>query len=180
MVITPYGEVQRKALELEIRQSIYSLISTSPGLHFREIQRRTEIATGQLTYHLNHLQKAGLIKNINDGEYLRYYAQIQINDEERRVLELVRQKSIRHILLFLLENDNCNHELLVMNLDIAPSTISWHLKKLIDSNVVNKKVEGRKSFYSINNPELVMKVLVKYKESFLDILVDRFIEMWET
>ncbi len=179
-MVAPYEEVQRKALELEIRQSIYSLISTSPGLHFREIQRRTKIATGQLTYHLNYLQKVGLIKTENDGEYLRYYAHIPINDEERRVLELVRQKSVRHILLYLLENDNCNHEHLVKNLDISPSTISWHLKKLIDANIVNKEVEGRKSFYSINNPELIKKVLIKYKESFLDILVDRFIEMWET
>ncbi len=180
MAITPYEEIQRKALELEIRQSIYSLISASPGLHFREIQRRTKIATGQLTYHLNYLHKVCLIKTVNDGEYLRYYAHIQINDGERRVLELVRQKSIRHILLFLLENDNCNHEHLVKNLDIAPSTISWHLKKLINADVVNKKVEGRKSFYSINNPELIKKVLIKNKESFLDIVVDRFIEMWET
>jgi predicted transcriptional regulator len=180
MAITPYQEIQRKALELEIRQSIYSLISPSPGLHFREIQRRTKIATGQLTYHLNYLQKVGLIKTENDGEYLRYYARIQINDEDRRVLEFVRQKSIRHILLYLLENNNCNHDLLVKSLDIAPSTISWHLKKLIDANIVSKEVEGRKSFYSVNNPELIKKVLIKYKESFLDILVDRFIEMWET
>ena len=180
MAITPYEEIQRKALELEIRQSLYSLISASLGLHFREIQRRTKIATGQLTYHLNYLQKVGLIKIVNDGEYLRYYAHIQIDDEERRVLELVRQKSIRHILLYLLENDNCNHENLVMNLDIAASTISCHLKKLIDANILNKEVEGRKSFYSIKNPELIKKVLIKNKDSFLDIVVDRFIEMWET
>lgn len=180
MAITPHEEIQRKALELEIRHSIYSLISTSPGLHFREIQRRTKIATGQLTHHLSYLQKVGLIKSESDGEYLRYYAHIPINDEEKRVLELVRQKSIRHILLFILDNNNCNHEHLVKNLDISPSTISWHLKKLIDAKVVNKEVEGRKSFYSINNPEIVKNVLIKYKESFMDILVDRFIEMMMT
>jgi DNA-binding transcriptional ArsR family regulator len=61
----------------------------------------------------------------------------------------------------------------------TPSTISWHLKKLIDVSIVNKEVEGRRSFYSVNNPDLIIKVLIKYKESFLDILVDRFIEMWE-
>lgn len=180
MAITPNEEIQSKALELEIRQSIYSLISTSPGLHFREIQRRTKIATGQLTYHLNYLQKVGLIKIENDREFLRYYAHIQITDEERRILEPLRHTSIRHILLYLLENNNCNHEYLVKNLDISPSTISWHLKKLIDANIVNKEVEGRRSFYTLNNADLIKKVLIKYKESFLDILLDRFIEMWET
>ena len=120
-----------------------------------------------------------MIKTETVGEYLRYYANIQITDEERRILEMVRQKSIRHILLYLLETNNCNHEHLVKILDIAPSTISWHLKKLIDASIVNKEVGGRKSFYSLNDPELIKKVLIKYKESFLDILVDRFIEMWE-
>jgi hypothetical protein len=40
------------------------------------------------------------------------------------------------------------------------------------------KVEGRKVFYSVNNQELVSGILIKYKESYLDKLVDRFVEMW--
>ena len=40
-----------------IRQGLYSLISRSPGLHFREIQRRTRMATGQLLFHLDSLRK---------------------------------------------------------------------------------------------------------------------------
>lgn len=176
----PWDEYrQRKALELVTRQNLYSLISESPGLHFREIQRRTKMATGQLTYNLNYLQKVGLIKSQKDGEYLRYYSDRQMDVEEKRVLEFLHLTSIRHILIYLLENSNCNHESIAENLNLSSSTISWHLKKLIDGNIVNKKVRGRKSFYSINNPELVRKVLIKYRESFLDKIVDRFIEMWE-
>lgn len=171
--------LQKKDLELEIRKNLYSIIVKSPGLHFREIQRRTKMATGQLTYHLNFLQKKSLIKTLSDREYLRYYADMQISDKEKRVLELVRQKSVRHILLYLLEYKNCNHKQLVKSLDLSPSTISWHIKKLVDSKIVNKEVVGRNSFYSINDSELVKKTLVKYKESFLDKLVDKFIEMWE-
>ena len=172
--------MQKKALELELRQKIYLLLAKSPGLHFREIQRRTKTATGQLTYHLNYLQKANLIKTLGDGEYLRYYADIQISDKERKVLELMRQKSIRHILLYLLEYKRCNHEQLVKSSNLSPSTISWHINKLVDRKIVKKEIAGRNSLYSINDFELVMKTLVKYRESFLDKLVDRFIEMWET
>jgi predicted transcriptional regulator len=169
---------QRKALEFETRQNLYSLISESPGLHFREIQRRIKKATGQLTYHLGYLQRVELIKAIRDGEYLRYYPYSQ-NDEEVEVIELIRQKSIRHILVYLMENNNCNHEQLRKALKLSPSTISWHLGKLINCKIVSKEVRGRRTFYSINSPQLVRKSLVTYKGSFMDKFVDRFIEMWE-
>jgi predicted transcriptional regulator len=138
------------------------------------------MGTGQLTHHLNYLQKASLIKTLGAGEYLRYYANMQISDKERKVLELMRQKSVRHILLYLLEYKRCNHEQLVKSSDLSPATISWHIKKLVDSKIVDKAVVGRNSFYSINDFELAKKTLVKYRESFLDKIVDRFIEMWET
>lgn len=174
-----HDERQNEALELEIRQRLYSIISRFPGLHYREIQRRTGIATGQLTYHLDYLKKVRLIKTANDGEYLRYYTNEQMCADERKILELSRQKSIRHILLHIIENDCCDHNSLVDSLDLSPSTVSWHLKKLLDSGIITKRTEGRRSIFSINDPELVKSVLIKHRESFLDKLVDRFIEMWD-
>jgi predicted transcriptional regulator len=173
-----HSEKQIKALEFRMRQTLYSLISESPGLHFREIQRRTKKATGQLTYHLDYLQKADLIKVIRDGEHLRYYPHTQ-KGEEINLIECVRQRSIRHILLYLMENNGCNHEQLVKTLQLSPSTISWHLEKLISCKVVTKESQGRRSVYSINCPQLVKNVLERYQESFMDRLVDRFIETWE-
>ena len=52
---------REKSLELEKRKELYRIIRTSPGLHFREIQRRTDSGTGQLEYHLEYLKKVGLI-----------------------------------------------------------------------------------------------------------------------
>jgi predicted transcriptional regulator len=173
------SESQTKALELEVRHKLYSAIVRYPGLHYREIQRRTGIATGQLTYHLEYLREVHLVKTANDGEYLRYYSNTQISPEERKVLELARQKSVRHILLHLLDNDGCDHNSVVNSLGLSPSTVSWHLKKLLDAGVISKRTEGRRSIFSIVQPELVVVVLMKYKESFLDRLVDQFIDMWD-
>ena len=46
-----------EAVILTPRDKIYSIIVQNPGLHFREIQRRTNIATGALQYHLEYLKK---------------------------------------------------------------------------------------------------------------------------
>ncbi len=169
-----------KPLELEVRQRLFTLVSESPGVHFRDIQRRTKMATGTLSYHLDQLVKVGLLKTMRDGEYLRYYAQSDITEEEKKVLDLMRRPSVRHIVLSLIQHEELSNEQLSEILRLSPSTVAWHLKKIVEANLVNTRQENRKVLYSLGNPELVKKVLIRYKESFVDRLVDKFVDMWET
>ena len=172
------GVLAKKLLEVGIRQKLFTLISESPGIHFRDAQRRTESSTGNLTYHLDCLVKAGLLTTVRDGKYLRYYAFTEKSTEEKRILEMARRKTDRNILLLLLQNETNTNEELSKILNLSPSTISWHIKKLIETNILSVKAEGRRVFYSVNNQELVSGILIKYKESYLDKLVDRFVEIW--
>ena len=172
------GVLTKKLLKVGIRQKLFTLISESPGIHFRDAQRRTESSTGNLTYHLDCLVKAGLLTTVRDGKYLRYYAFTEKSTEEKRILDMARRKTDRHILLLLPQNETNTNEELSKILNLSPSTISWHIKKLIETNILSVKVEGRRVFYSVNNQELVSGILIKYKESYLDKLVDRFVEMW--
>jgi len=173
------GVLAKRLLEVGIRQKLFTLISECPGIHFRDAQRRTESATGNLTYHLNCLVKAGLLTTVRDGKYLRYYASNGGSYEEKGILDLARRKTDRHILLLILQNETNTNEELSKNLGLSPSTISWHIKKLIETNILSVKTKGRKVFYSVNSKELVSGILIKYKESYMDKLVDRFVEMWE-
>ena len=172
------GVLEKKLLEVGIRQKLFTLISECPGIHFRDAQRRTESATGNLTYHLDYLVKAGLLTAVRDGKYLRYYAFTERSIEEKRILELARRKTDRHILLLLLQNETNTNEELSKILNLSRSTISWHIKKLVETNILCVKADGRKLFYSVNSPELVSGILIKYKESYMDKFVDRFVEMW--
>lgn len=176
-----HPEVQgKKTLELEVRQRLFALVSKSPGIHFRDIQRRTDMATGTLSYHLEQLVKVGLLKTTRDGEYLRYYAQSDMPEEQKRVLDFMRRPSLRHIVLSLIQDEERSNEQLAEALGLSPSTVSWHLKKLVEANLVKTRQDDRKVQYSLGNPELIKKVLVIYKESFMDKLVDKFVDMWET
>ena len=93
----------------------------------------------------------------------------------------LRQESIRDILLFILVNSNCNHEQIVDYVKLSPSTVSWHLKKLEENNIIGFTRAGRKTNYNILiNKEEIINLLIIYKESFLDSLVDKTIETWES
>lgn len=148
------------------RQKLYSLICRTPGLHFREIQRRTKMATGHLIYHLERLCNISAINTKKDGKYLRYYTYEQIENEEIRVIELIRQESVRKILKYLLDNDISNHKKIVDNVGLSASTTSWHLKKLVKEKILGRHIRGRKSYYCIIDPKLVGQVFEKYMSSF--------------
>lgn len=178
-MITESSNLRDKAFEVGIRQQLFTLISECPGLHFRDVQRRTEAATGNLSYHLEHLVKAGLLEPVRDGKYLRYYVPKEASVEQKGILKLVRLKTDRHILLILLQNGVSTNEQLSEILHLSPSTISWHLKKLVNADILNASAVGRKTIYSIKDSDFVSKILIKYKESFLDTFVDRFVDMME-
>jgi DNA-binding transcriptional ArsR family regulator len=63
--------------------------------------------------------------------------------------------------------------------NVSPSTVTWHLKKMEKNNIIESRKDGRKTFYTIViDTEEIINLLLMYQESFLDSLVDRVIEMW--
>lgn len=168
------------ALDLDIRNRIYRVIEKSPGLHFREIQRRTNTAVGSLQYHLEFLGKRHLIRAEREGKFVRYHA-VRGKEEEadRKTLGLLRQQSVRRIVLFMLTNKRASNASISRAIGLSPSTTSWHIDKLVSAGLVEKKRRGRKSFFYLTNPNNVAGLLVSYRKSFLDELVDGFAEIWQ-
>lgn len=172
------NDIEKKMLELESRRVIYEIVKKYAGSHFREIERKTELPTGTVKYHLNYLVKNGLIQEEKDGNAARYYPK-SFKSKNKILLGLLRQKSVRDILLFILVNNNCNHEEIVSSVNISSSTVSWHLKKLEQQNIVGYLKKGRKTFFNIlTDKDELVNLLITYQESFLDSLVDKVIDMF--
>ncbi len=170
----------RQPLELEVRRRIFGCICDSPGLHFREIQRRTNLATGSIDYHLHFLYKNGLIRIEKDKSYTRYYPLTKNwSEEEKQVLNVLRNKKMRHILIFLLEKKRTTPLKIAEGTGISLSTLSWYLKQLQGSGVLTHTKKGRFRYYKIKDPKTIVKYLIEHKTSFLDTVVDNFIETWE-
>jgi len=169
-----------EALALGARNKIYRTINKNPGLHFRELQRRTKIATGSLQYHIDFLMKRHLIKSEKRGKFVRYYSTRgpQLGDQEQTI-GLLRQPSLRKIILFLLSKKRANNEKIAAAVDLSPSTVSWHMLKLVQGGIVEKRRVGRKTFFYILDADTIADLLRTYKKSFLDEMVDSFVEIWD-
>ena len=174
-------ENPERFLNLEIRRRIYDCIDGSPGIHFREIQRRVVIATGSLDYHLHFLHKNGLLRTEKEGKYLRYYPMTKNFDiEEKQILSLLRNDKIRHILIYLIENKRSLPTRMAEYLGVSNSTLSWYLKNLEEKGVIAQTKKGRFRIYRVKEPEKIVKYIIIHKSGFLDEIVDRFADAWES
>jgi len=169
---------EHQALNLDSRRRIYDLIEENPGLHFRELERRTGMAIGSLQYHLEYLQKKHLIKTFRQGKFLRYYSVKESVVEEKAAMSFLRKPSSRKIILFLLNKGRANNFDVSKEVNLSPSTTSWHLEQLVKEEVVGKEKKGRESFFYLIKPNEVASLLVEHKKSFVDELVNNFVDVW--
>ncbi len=181
MTVKFYSEKKKKILELDTRKKIYNIVEKNAGCHFREIERKAKIPGSSVRYHLHYLAKNDIIKEKRDGKNLRYFPEKNFGENEI-LLGLLRQKSIRTILLSILYNKNKKNtnENIVRFTQLSPATVSWYIKKLIEKRIISVNKKGRKSEYSLKIKEKdIINLLMQYKESFLDTLVNSTIEMWD-
>ncbi|HSU72321.1 MAG TPA: winged helix-turn-helix transcriptional regulator [Candidatus Binatia bacterium] len=169
----------KEILELDVRRRIFDIVRSFAGCHLREIQRSARLSFGSASYHLSYLEKHHLIKAEKYGKHVRYFSQ-DVSADDGQLLSLLRQKSVRSILVFLVLHEGCTHQEIVSALGLSASTITWHVKKLLDARIVAVRTRGKFNSYSLIVPkERIMTLLISYKESFLDKLVDGLIDAWE-
>ncbi len=169
-----------EALNLGTRNKIYQIIEASPGLHFRELQRRSGMAVGAMQYHLDTLAKNHLIRVEKQGRFNRYFSVrgAQLGLQEKTMSSL-RQESARKIIIFLLEKKQATNFEIATAVQLSASTVSWQLAKLAKAGIVSEKRAGKQKLFFVNNLQETAQLLVSYKKTFFDSLVDNFVDTWQ-
>ncbi len=167
-------------IALGTRKKIFGLVEANPGLHFREIQRRLGIATGALQYHLDYLMKHHYLKTQRQGKFLRYYnARVPELGARQPLMNALRQDSLRKILLFLVSKRHATTPRIAAAVGLSTSTVSWHLKKLLENGLVSRKTLKGASVYLVRDKRAVGDMVKNYRASFIDALVDNFVNLWD-
>ncbi len=152
-------------------------IGQTPGIRYRELLRLTGLVNGVLTYHLAALEKANVIRVDRGPRITRYYP-VNVSEKESAILKFVRHEPVRQIVRFILENDMSTFNEIVNHTGKAPSTVSCHLKRLREAGIISVRY-GEYQLYRLVEKDFVADVLSKYKESFVDKVVDNYTEMLE-
>ena len=78
----------------------------------------------------------------------------------------------------MLESGPCGFNDIVTFSKKVPSTISWHLSRLKDANIINIRKQNELNFYEIKIDKIILqKLLNKYQSTFSGQIVDNYLDM---
>jgi len=182
---------------LETRRRIYNFILEYPGLHFRNLSKKLNIPRSTLEYHLRYLKSRRLLTTEPIDNYTYYYVNNNIGTDQKKMLHFHRREVPRNIIIFLLFHFCASQIELSKCLEKHPTTIEFHLKKLLDAGIIeqaptkNGKVYTRRKFikiiirasvkneiiYRLKDPRAIFDSLVIYKKNsigvnFIDYLIE--------
>jgi WD40 repeat protein/predicted transcriptional regulator len=101
LFIPLYSRINKDAaLDHETRGMIRGCIIADPGIHYSEIIRRLDLRNGTAAYHLQTLEREGIIKSRSDGRFRRFYpadmkfigSHIRPTKLQKIILETIQEK----------------------------------------------------------------------------------------
>jgi predicted transcriptional regulator len=156
------------------RERIHRYVAAHPGIHFNQLARELDLATGQLQYHLKKLRRADDV--VSESLYGRtHYYTPEYDDWERGAVAVLRRETARDVLLYLIEEGPSAPAPVADDLDIARSTLEWHLDHLTEQHLVEKRRDERGHVtLALARPEETADLLRLVEPSVPERLVDRF------
>ncbi len=133
-----------EVLENENRNKIIDLILKEPGIHFNELLRKTELAAGNLVWHLDILETYKIIGKKRIGNFIAYFPYYQKNPISNVDLQLSKSKLTLEILEMIEKEPGLWNNLITGRLKVDHKTINYHIQKLIELDLINIKKDGRK------------------------------------
>lgn len=146
------------------RYLILEIVTSVPGIRYRDLLRITKFNNGTLSYHLLRLEKKLMIRKLRSekGHVASFYP-YEFQIEEAITLGYLRIKTTRQILILLNSKRIASFSEIVAYIHKAPSTTSWHLKRLVESNIVTKTTNKQNCEFSLSNPQMIEKLIYHCK-----------------
>ena len=130
---------------------------------------------GVIQYHLYSLEREGRILSRRNGLYKRFYPNLVFGDYQQEILDVLSQETERDLLLYLINNPNSTQKELAEYAQISAGTINWHMKRLVESNLIQAKHEGQFVRYVVSgDAQEILRLVQSYHPSIWERWADRF------
>jgi predicted transcriptional regulator len=160
-----------------LRTEIEKVISEHPGIHFREIQRRSGSAVGQLEYHLYQLEKMDKISIKKDGKLKRYFLIEDTGYNERRLLFFLRNNLSRDVLYHLMENEYAPMDLFLTGRRSRREKTKEIVDEMAEQGILHIQTEQKRVILFLNDSDKVKETLSRFRESFLDTMSSNILSL---
>ena len=140
--------------------SLQRIVRQRPGIHFRELGRAASLSSaGQLRHHLDRLERQGVLVEVEDGRYKRFFAAGEHEPGLRSEMARFARVVPRRIAKLLLARP-MNRTQLRRSLGCADSTLGYHLSRMVQLGDLAKSRGPNCCRYSLTREETVRKMLL--------------------
>lgn len=161
-----------------MRAKVYQTIQRYPGLHLRGLARSAREQASLVDYHARKLAEEGFVEAREQGGFVRYFPTPkgpgQLAPADKDVVGVLREPTPLHLVLLLLDEGPQTHGELVARLEVAKSTVSYHLAKLAERGMVVR--EPGSTRLTLADRERVYALLLAHRPT--PDLMERFGDLW--
>ncbi len=128
---------RRDNVVTRLRERVLSEIENNPGIHLRELQRSVNCAMGALQYHLDRLERDGLVQSLKIGNTRHLFVTSFSRDTQlMRLTILLRNPTISAILHECMMHGRVTQVALSKNLMLDKSLVAYYINSLLEAGVL--------------------------------------------
>jgi predicted transcriptional regulator len=157
------------------------IVSLSPGIHIRRLQKLLGASFSTTRYHVETLEREGEIVRSKDGRYDRLYPTGTV-ESMKEVYAILQSNTARKVLQTLVDNNprELTNGDLSERTHLPRSTVSECIKHMSSISLVRRSLtpDGR-ILFGVQRSEEVILALAAFQRNILNIATDRFIDLWD-
>lgn len=162
------------------REAVLRFVAAYPGAHAREVERRLGMSSRLAAYHLDALERDGLVERIQEPGYTRYVARSslpRLTAQDLRFVCLMRRPPALRATELLLEHGEVAAGDVARLLGLAKPSVRYHLAMLEEARVAAVRAEGRQRWYRLRDPGWVRRALARFEP--IPEAAEAFEAMWD-
>jgi predicted transcriptional regulator len=171
--------IVKNELEVENIDRVLNFIQENPGCHLRLVKRELQLSVGTVQYHLAKLEKIGKITSNRHGLYKYYFSVGLFERNQKDLLEVLGQETPREILMVIIEQKSPTQKNIVRRIGISSAAINWHIRRLVNLNIVSEMREGKYKRYQLKiDHKCILGLLKNYYPNIWDKWSNRLVELF--
>ncbi|WP_436343628.1 helix-turn-helix domain-containing protein [Natronorubrum sp. FCH18a] len=127
-------------LEHEKRVTLHETIEASPGINLTDLTDETGVSRSTARYHLRVLERENLVVTSKIRGKRRYYL---VTADDHELVASIRDESTAAVLEELADRESATGSELADELGRDPSTVTHHLSRLEDADMIERERDGR-------------------------------------
>lgn len=141
--------LRRRLPEDRTRRRIVRLVRRDPGRHLTDLARELSLDRTTVRHHVDRLVEEGLVATRRTGRCRRVYPAEADEADDGDLADLLDHPVRSWIVRRLLRRRRLDQRRLRTECEVAPSTLTYHAKRLEEAGLVERRSRGRRTVLAL-------------------------------